>query len=76
MITSGVFDRPAFDPQQHRSSIVSLIVPGDAKSFARALLKQKVNCTERGGYLRIAPHFCNTDDEVERAARLLNGMNG
>jgi selenocysteine lyase/cysteine desulfurase len=38
----------------------------------RALLKQHVILTERGGYLRIAPHFYNTEEEMERAANLLN----
>jgi cysteine desulfurase / selenocysteine lyase len=56
-----------------RSSILSLIVP-DARSACRALLKENVICTERGGYLRIAPHFYNTEDEMERVARLLNKM--
>ena len=66
--------RPLFAPTERRSSIVSLVAPEDANKLRRALLKENVICTERGGYLRIAPHFCNTDDEVERAARLLNAM--
>jgi selenocysteine lyase/cysteine desulfurase len=37
-------------------------------------LKENVICTERGGYLRIAPHFYNTDEELERTAYLINGM--
>ena len=65
--------RPVFAPEQGRSSIVSLAV-ADAKALSRALLQQNVICTERGGYLRIAPHFCNTDDEVERAAVILNRL--
>lgn len=63
--------RPLFTLEQPRSSIVSLVAPGDANAARRALLKQNVICTERGGYLRIAPHFYNTDAEVERAAALL-----
>ena len=66
--------RPLFAPEERRSSIISLIGPTDARMVCRALLKEDVICTERGGYLRIAPHFCNTDVEVERAARLLNGI--
>ena len=54
--------------------ILSLLVPGDVNALRRALLKQHVICTERGGYLRIAPHFYNTDEEVERAAHLINTM--
>lgn len=64
--------RPVFGAESQRSSIVSLVVPGDANVLRRALLKQNVITTERGGYLRIAPHFYNTDEEMERTARLLN----
>jgi cysteine desulfurase / selenocysteine lyase len=74
----GVLDksrrRPVFAAGQQRSSIVSLIVPGDADTVRRALLKENVICTERGGYLRIAPHFYNTDVDMERAAHLLNAL--
>ena len=66
--------RPVFEPRVQRSPILSLIVPGDPNALRRALLKQNVICTERGGYLRIAPHFYNTDEEVERAAHLLNDL--
>jgi selenocysteine lyase/cysteine desulfurase len=65
--------RPVFGPQLQRTPIVSLIVPEGAEPMRRRLLKNNVICTERGGYLRIAPHFYNTDEEMERAARLLNG---
>jgi cysteine desulfurase / selenocysteine lyase len=64
--------RPVFTPQEHRSPILSLIVPGHANVRRRALLKQNVICTERGGYLRVAPHFYNTDDEIARAAMWIN----
>ncbi len=68
--------RPVLAAGQQRSSIISLIVPGDADAVRRALLKENVICTERGGHLRVAPHFYNTDEEVERAARRLNAVNG
>lgn len=74
----GVLDqtrcRPVFAPGQQRSSLVSLIVPGDANEARRALLKENVICTERGGYLRVAPHFYNTETEMERAATYLNAL--
>jgi selenocysteine lyase/cysteine desulfurase len=65
--------RPVFKPEQNRSSIVSLAIP-DAKAVCRALLRENVICTERGGYLRIAPHYYNTDDELMRVASLLNAL--
>ena len=64
--------RPLLTPAEQRSSIVSLIVPGDPNTLRRALQKQNVICTERGGYLRIAPHFYNTDEQVVHVANLLN----
>lgn len=67
--------RPALMPEVLRTPILSLNVPGDVNALRRALLKQHVITTERGGYLRIAPHFCNTDEEVERAAHMLNTTN-
>jgi cysteine desulfurase/selenocysteine lyase len=66
--------RPVFGPEIRRTPIVSLIVSEGAEKARRALLKESVVCTERGGYLRIAPHFYNTDDELERAATLLNAL--
>lgn len=63
-------------PAPHRSPILSLIVPGDVNAVRRAMLKKNVVLTERGGYLRIAPHFYNTDDEMEKAAVLLNEVCG
>jgi selenocysteine lyase/cysteine desulfurase len=65
--------RSVFAPP-HRTSIVSLVAPQDANVLRRELLKQNVIVTERGGYLRIAPHFYNTEEELERTAHLLNGI--
>jgi selenocysteine lyase/cysteine desulfurase len=64
--------RPTFEASETRTSIISLITPGDANQLRRALLKQGVITTERGGYLRVAPHFYNTEEEMERAATLIN----
>jgi selenocysteine lyase/cysteine desulfurase len=67
---------PVLAPSEQRSSIVSLTGPADMNAARRALLKQNVICTERGGYLRVAPHFYNTDEELARAAHLLNRFDG
>jgi cysteine desulfurase / selenocysteine lyase len=66
--------RPVFEPALLRTPILSLIVPGDPNALRRGLLKQNIICTERGGYLRIAPHFYNSDDEMTRAAEVLNSF--
>jgi kynureninase len=53
-------------PRAHeqRGGIVALRFPGDA-GVARALIERGFVCSYRGG-IRLAPHFYNTDDEVER----------
>lgn len=66
--------RPVMTPEKQRTPILSLIVPGDANATRRALLKQNIICTERGGYLRVAPHFYNDDAEMERVADALNAI--
>jgi cysteine desulfurase/selenocysteine lyase len=66
--------RPVFESSGPRTPIVSLIVPDGAPTARRQLVKQNMICTDRGGYLRIAPHFYNTDDEMARAAGLLNAL--
>jgi selenocysteine lyase/cysteine desulfurase len=65
---------PVFGPEIQRTPILSLIVPEGADKVRRYLLKNNVVCTERGGYLRVAPHFYNTEEEMERAAKLLNAL--
>jgi selenocysteine lyase/cysteine desulfurase len=53
-------------PRAHdrRGGIVALRFPGDA-AVQQVLLARGFVCSYRGG-IRIAPHFYNTDDEVER----------
>ncbi|HMF27855.1 MAG TPA: aminotransferase class V-fold PLP-dependent enzyme, partial [Candidatus Cybelea sp.] len=65
---------PVFEPAEQRTSILSLIVAGDANALRRALLKHNVITTERGGYLRVAPHFYNSDEEMARTAALVNQL--
>jgi cysteine desulfurase/selenocysteine lyase len=64
--------RPIFDSQWNRTPILSLTMSGDPNALRRALLKQHVITTERGGYLRVAPHFYNKEEEMERVASLIN----
>lgn len=47
-----------------RGGIVTLRFPGDA-DVARSLIASGFVCSHRNG-LRIAPHFYNTDEEIER----------
>jgi selenocysteine lyase/cysteine desulfurase/tryptophan 2,3-dioxygenase len=47
-----------------RGGIVALRFPGDA-TVARALINAGFVCSHRGG-IRIAPHFYNTDEEIDQ----------
>jgi kynureninase len=53
-------------PRAHerRGGIVALSFPGDA-AVARGLVASSFICSYRGG-LRIAPHFYNTDEEIDQ----------
>jgi selenocysteine lyase/cysteine desulfurase len=51
--------------------IQSWVVP-NADQVARRATKNGVTVTQRGGYLRTAPHFYNTDDEIARAIDVLH----
>ncbi len=63
---------PVFPEPEQRSSILSLRVPIDAGVLRQELRAENVICTVQGGYLRIAPHFYNTEDQLEQAAYRLN----
>jgi cysteine desulfurase / selenocysteine lyase len=77
-ILLGGIDRDRFTPllfpESHRSGIISLICREDPTAVARALEREGVICSSRGGYLRLAPHFYNTDEEMLRAASLLSSI--
>ncbi len=65
------FDHPQIKPlvfePPHRSGILSLAAP-EAGKCSKDLAAQGIQVTARGGFLRIAPHFYNTDAEMEIAA--------
>ncbi len=77
----GALDTERFTPllwkEAHRSGILSLICPDDADD-ADAVMKHlagsNIICAARGGYLRVAPHFCNTEEEMKAAAEALNRL--
>lgn len=74
----GLVDRDRYQPvwstRTNRSTILSLVCPGDTKELERELIHRMVYCTARGGYLRFAPHCYTDDDEVKKAARTLNDL--
>ncbi|MDP3478683.1 MAG: aminotransferase class V-fold PLP-dependent enzyme [Desulfoprunum sp.] len=64
--------RPIIFADQHRSGIMSLIVSGDTRKIMQRLAEQGVIMTGPVGYLRLAPHFYQQDEQMVRAAGLLN----
>jgi len=59
---------------ENRSGILSLLPGGDLHEIIAKSAKKNLIVTERGGYLRIAPHFYNTDEEIKTAAEILNSI--
>ena len=68
--------RPIVFPAVHRSGILSLAPGGDLRAVVRRLAEVAITATTRGGYLRIAPHFYNDDEEMIRTATALNDSLG
>lgn len=60
-----------FEPE-HRSGILSIYCE-NLKAATAKLTENKIACAPRSGLLRIAPHFYNTEEDMERLAEVLNG---
>ena len=59
--------------EKHRSGIISIVPKrGDAVKLAKILTQKKVIVTERGGYLRVAPHFYLDDEQIVDARVVFN----
>lgn len=67
---------PIVFPEEHRSGILSIIGPVNPNDLQQILQEKGILCSARGGYLRIAPHFSTSEDEVFRAASTLNAISG
>jgi len=80
---------PLLFSEKNRATILSVICnrkEDDPGEIVKALTKKwtastpgkgeerGVVCTERGGYLRFAPHYYNTDEEIQYAVELLNSI--
>lgn len=59
--------------KENRSGILSIVpVNKTSDEVSEILFKDGIATTVRGGYLRLAPHYCSTDEEVQRAVEVLN----
>ena len=59
-------------PQEHRSGILSIRTVEDPKAIVRVLRARGMVATTQGGYLRLAPHFYLTDEDIRRVTQALN----
>ena len=60
-------------PRQHRSGILALACE-NAEDISRRAIGKELTVTSRGGFLRIAPHFYNDDNQLIHAAELLSTL--
>lgn len=64
---------PLIHPVENRSGILSVVCKRkQPEEIVEELTEQQVVCSARGGYLRLAPHFYNTEEEIEKAVDILN----
>jgi selenocysteine lyase/cysteine desulfurase len=66
--------RPVVFDAKHRSGILAIVTEGDLVEIVATLAAGGICVSARGGYLRIAPHFYNDDDEMIRAADALGSL--
>jgi cysteine desulfurase/selenocysteine lyase len=70
-LDSSLFAVQRFAPE-HRSGIVSMTTTGESKEMVKNLGAAGVVISERGGYLRLAPHFYQSDEQIVEAAAICN----
>ena len=64
---------PAIFPEPHRSGILSVICRKDNPQKIEKKLRNKgIVVSERSGYIRLAPHFYNTEEEISKALYTLD----
>ncbi len=61
-------------PSTQRAGIVTCQVPGNPETILQTLQREKIIVALRKGYLRISPHFYNTEEEIERLLDVLKQM--
>lgn len=54
----------------HRSGIISFMPEEDPAQFVERMVKNRILITQRGGAVRVALHFYNTFEEVDRFVNL------
>ncbi len=67
LLTSGLLIRgyAVVTPSETQTAITSFRVP-DAVSAVESLERRGISVAERGGYIRVSPHFYNNERDIER----------
>ncbi len=65
--------KPLLFESKHRSGILSLYHP-HALECSELLKEQGITCSSRGGFLRVAPHFQNSEEDMRLLADALVGF--
>ncbi|MEJ5349751.1 MAG: aminotransferase class V-fold PLP-dependent enzyme [Desulfosoma sp.] len=60
--------------QRHRSAILSLICHRSPEEIMKEAALRGVFVSARSGYLRLAPHWCTSDEEIDQAMAVLNSL--
>jgi len=63
---------PIVFPARHRSGILSVRSNGNASALVLQLEREGIIVSERAGYVRLAPHYYNTPDEMARTIAAMN----
>jgi len=64
--------RPLLFQDNHRSGILAILPKCNAGELVERLKKHKLVVTLRSEYIRVAPHFYLTDEDMKRAAECFN----
>ena len=66
---------PVIHPTAHRSGVLCVApLRRQPEELVELLLDRGFVCSARAGYLRLAPHFFVTDEEIERLAGAMNDL--
>jgi selenocysteine lyase/cysteine desulfurase len=66
--------RPLRFEKKNRSGILAVLTKEDPDEIVKALIRQGVVCSARGGMLRLAPHFYLEHEDVRGAAEKMNAL--
>ncbi|MCL4245403.1 MAG: aminotransferase class V-fold PLP-dependent enzyme [Candidatus Dadabacteria bacterium] len=77
----GEADRRGFEvrtprEREKRGGIVSFAGPFDPKKVKASLMTRRMVVNERGGALRMAPHFYNSEEEILLAFKEIDSLTG